>query len=328
MKQNITLKKIATMLNLSISTVSRALKNHPDISEATKQRIKELSETMEYEPNTYAINLKTNKSKEFCVIVPAISNYFYHSFIGALEEEVRNFGYSLIILQSGDDPAIEFENIKRCKQMRIAGLFISSIGNLDLLLKLDEENFPVIFFDKVPGYEACNRVCVADTEAAVIAAQTLVQYQKKQIISIFGPADLSITKRRLSAYQNFFKQHNEHCNIRIMHAPSPYHASLIVQEAFTALNKPDAIFCMSDEILTGVMKSVQYMHLKVPQDVGIIAISNGFIPQLYTPEITYVETSGFKLGKLSFSRMMSCMAGNSFKRELILDTILVNGGSL
>lgn len=327
MKQNITLKKIAEMLNLSISTVSRALKDHPDISEETKSRIKELSATMEYEPNAYAINLKTNKSKEFCVIVPAISNYFYHAFISALEEEARLFGYSLIILQSGDNEAIELENLRRCKQMRIAGLFISSMGNLDYLLKLDEENFPVIFFDKVPDYEACDRVCVADTEAAVIAAQALIHHQKKRILSIFGPEALSITKKRLGAYTDLFSPYPE-INLSIKHAPSSYHASLIVNEAFTAFTKPDAIFCMSDEILTGVMKSVQYMHLKVPQDVGVIAISNGFIPQLYTPETTYVETSGFKLGKLAFSRMLSCMSGQSFKRELILDTILVNGGSL
>ena len=113
------------MLNLSISTVSRALKNHPDISVDTKIKVKELAAIVDYEPNTYAINLRTNSSKEFGVIIPAISNDFYQSFISSLEEEARLYGNTLIIMQSGEDPVIELENLKRCKQNRMAGVFVS-----------------------------------------------------------------------------------------------------------------------------------------------------------------------------------------------------------
>src|SRR5487761_2403022 len=106
MKNITTLKKISQSLNLSISTVSRALKNHPDISQHTKNKVIELANTLEYEPNTYAIQLRTNNSKAFGLIVPTISNYFYDSFIGAVEEECRRIGYSVLILQSGDDAAV------------------------------------------------------------------------------------------------------------------------------------------------------------------------------------------------------------------------------
>ena len=104
MGQTATLKKISVQLNMSISTVSRALKNHPDISENTKRKVKELAALMEYEPNSYAVNLRTNKSKVLGLIVPAISNMFNESFISAVENEARNSGSSLLILQSGDDP--------------------------------------------------------------------------------------------------------------------------------------------------------------------------------------------------------------------------------
>ena len=123
MSQNATLKKISTQLNLSISTVSRALKNHPDISENTKRKVKELAALMEYEPNTYAVNLRTNVSRIFGLIVPVISNLFYESFISAVEEDARKLGYSLMILQSGNDSMIEIENLKLCKQTRVAGIF-------------------------------------------------------------------------------------------------------------------------------------------------------------------------------------------------------------
>ena len=111
MKSKATLKTISTTLNISISTVSRALKNHPDISDDTKKRVKELAELMEYEPNTYAINLRTNQSKLLGVIVPQISGFFYHSFVEAIEEEGKKQGYSLLILQSGDDPGAEMDNL-------------------------------------------------------------------------------------------------------------------------------------------------------------------------------------------------------------------------
>src|ERR1035437_9963436 len=114
-----TLKKISQVLGLSISTVSRALKNHPDISEKTKTKVIDLASTLEYEPNANAINLRTSKSKIFGLIVPYISNFFYDSFISAVEEEIRSHGYSLMILQSGDDPAIEMENLKLCRQNRV-----------------------------------------------------------------------------------------------------------------------------------------------------------------------------------------------------------------
>ena len=85
---------------------------------------------------------------------------------------------------------------------------------------------------------------------------------------------------------------------------------------------------MSDEILTGVMKSIQELNLKIPEDIAIIAISNGFFPKLYTPEITYVETNGHKLGKLAFGRMLSLLAGNSETQELVQESALVEGGSI
>ena len=113
---NTTLKKISEILGLSISTISRALKDHPDISDKTKQRVVELATTLDYEPNANAINLRTSNSKLFGLIVPSISNGFYNSFISSVEEECRRNGYSLMILQSGDSPDIEITKIMPAEQ--------------------------------------------------------------------------------------------------------------------------------------------------------------------------------------------------------------------
>ncbi len=323
---NTTLKEISLLLGLSISTVSRALKNHPDISEKTKQRVKELADSLDYEPNANAIQLRTSKSNLFGLVVPSISNFFYHSFISAVEEESRRNNYSLMILQSGDDPAIEIANLKLCRQNRISGLFAcisTETNNVDAFLKLKELDIPVIFFDKVPEIKNCNKVCVADEGSATMAAATILKKKKKEVLALFGNKHLLITRKRLSA---FTKTIDNKTNLQVCHANNAEEAEALTLEYLS--QKPDTVFCMSDEILTGSMKAVQRRALKVPKDISVIAISNGFIPKLYFPEITYVETSGYKLGKLAFSAMMACIAGSTFIQELTTESILVEGGSM
>ena len=323
---NTTLKKISEVLGLSISTISRALKNHPDISERTKQRVTELANALDYEPNANAIHLRTSKSNLFGLIVPTISNFFYESFIASVEEETRRNNYTLMILQSGDDPAVELDNIKFCRQNRISGLFsciTSQTNNIDAFLKLKALDTPVIFFDKVPDMPGCNKVCVADTVSATIAANAIIEKKKKKVLALFGNSQLSITKKRLDA---FTKTIDKKATLLIHHASDTASAEEITYKLLK--QKPDTVFCMSDEILSGAMKAIQKANLKIPADIAVIAISNGFIPKLYYPEITYVETSGYKLGKLAFSSMMACMAGSTFIQDLTIESLLVEGGSL
>ena len=323
---NTTLKKISEVLGLSISTISRALKNHPDISEKTKQRVTELANALDYEPNASAIQLRTNKSNLFGLIVPTISNFFYDSFIASVEEESRRNNYSLMILQSGDNPAIEIENLKLCRQSRVSGVFVcisSQTTNIDPFFKLKDLDIPVIFFDKVPEVNNCNKVCVGDTASAIIAANTILEKKKKKVLALFGNNMLSITKKRKDAFTNAtdkkIKLFSQHAN------------NSLEAEEITALmlkEKPDTVFCMSDETLIGAMKAIQKANLKIPDNISVIAISNGYIPKLYYPEITYVETSGYKLGKLAFSSMMACIAGSTFIQELTIESLLVEGGSI
>jgi len=112
MQQNSTLKKLAEILQLSISTVSRALKDHPDISDETKKRVKELASTLEYEPNSFAINLRNNTSNVLGIMVPSVDNFFYDSFIAAVEQEARQQNYSVLIMQSGESMDVETANLK------------------------------------------------------------------------------------------------------------------------------------------------------------------------------------------------------------------------
>ncbi|HEX5651947.1 MAG TPA: LacI family DNA-binding transcriptional regulator [Chitinophagaceae bacterium] len=327
-----TLKKISSQLNLSISTVSRALKNHPDISENTKRKVKDLAALMEYEPNSYAVNLRLNKSYVFGLIVPAISNMFYDSFIAAVEEGARKKGYLLMILQSGDDPLVEAENLKLCKHNRVDGIFISlgpQSGAIDLINKYQQSGIPVVFFDKVPVAGSFDRICMADEEAATLAAYTILKYKKKRVLGLFGNPDLSITIKRKEAFLHVLDKEKK-ISTQILCCRNSEEARKETDRALlqSKAQRPDHIFCMSDELLIGAMKAIHQSGLIIPTDISVLAISHGFLPGIFNPEITYIETNGQALGKLAIARMLEKIEGNSPPRSIILPSRLVKGHSL
>ncbi len=326
---NTTLKKISEILGISISTVSRALKHHPDISLKTRQKVIELAEALDYEPNASAVQLRTKNSKLLGLMVPTVSNYFYETFIAAVEEDARKQGFSVMILQSGNDPAIELENLKLFRQNRVSGVFVclsSSTKDMKGFERMREMDIPVVFFDNVPDESNFHKICMADEKSAQLAAELILQHPYQSILAIFGNPLLSITKKREAALQKAFQQHSN-IQLLIEHAHSSEEAKTISHKM---LNKhlPDIIFCMSDEVLIGVLKTIQEKGLRYPDNIALLTISNGTIPKLFHPQITYIETSGEKMGRLSFAHMLNCINSNSEPRELLVDAVLVQGGSL
>ncbi|MBL7732032.1 MAG: LacI family DNA-binding transcriptional regulator [Chitinophagaceae bacterium] len=329
--QQSTLKKLSEVLGISISTVSRALKNHPDISESTKKKVKELAEAMEYEPNTYAVQLRTRQSNVLGIMVPTIDNFFYDSFISAVEEEARLHGYSVMIMQSRDKVQLETSNLQVFRKNMIMGLFASvSIETDDMtpFRKMEEMKTPVVFFDRVPETGDYKKVCLSDEEAAQMAAEAIIAKKKKNVLALFGHPHLSISRKRCDSFKETFARKSPGTKLTVLYPESIKESKKTVLEIFNSGERPDAIFCMGDLILIGVMYAVHQLKLKVPEDTGIISISNGLMPTLYDPKVTYVETSGYKLGKLAFSQMLYCLRNEPAENEVMLESILVEGGSL
>ena len=327
--ENVTLKKISEVLGLSISTVSRALKDHPDISQQTKLKVRELANTLDYEPNANAINLRTRNNHIFGLMIPSANNSFYNSFLSALEDDCRKNGYSLIIMQSGDDPEVEKSILRLYRQNRVAGIFACispETKELDAFKKMDDLSIPVVFFDKIPDMD-CYRVSVNDESAAVMAVTELLKLNKKNILAIFGNKNLSITKNRLKAFKETLQQHPS-VQSNIEFANNNRDATEICFRQFQSGQQPDAVFCMSDEIMTGAMKALQQLQIPYPEKTGIITISDGTLPHLYYPEITYVETSGYKLGKIAFDCMMARVNNAPHAKNNLIEPLLFSGGSL
>jgi LacI family transcriptional regulator len=326
-----TLKKLSGILGISISTVSRALSDHPDISEMTKKKVKELATMMEYEPNNYAVQLRTRQSHVLGILVPSIDNFFYDSFIAAVEEDARAHGYSVLIMQSKDQVEIENSNLNLFRKSMVSGVFAAvtvETEDMKLYERLLASEIPVVFFDRVADLEGCSKVCIADEMAARIAAEAIIEKKKKRVLALFGHPHLSITQKRSASFENVFASRSPKTKLQLEFPETIAESKRLVLQVLKEKKKPDCIFCMGDLILIGVMYAIHQLNLKIPEDISVISISNGFIPTMYNPKITYVETSGYKLGKLAFLQMLSAVKNEPVKAEVSLESHLVEGGSL
>jgi LacI family transcriptional regulator len=168
---------------------------------------------------------------------------------------------------------------------------------------------------------------MADAEAGFLGADTLIRKGRKRILALFGDHALSITRKRLKAFQGTFQRHAADGHLTICHARSQQEARQITFEAL-ADQTYDAVFAMSDEILAGAMKAIMQHRLRIPEDIGVLAISTGLIPGLYEPEISYIETSGETLGKRSFEILHKCMSKATPLGEFLVPSTLVEKGSV
>ena len=234
-------------------------------------------------------------------------------------------------MQSRDKVQLETSNLHLFRKNMVMGLFASvSIETDDLtpFRKLEEMKIPVVFCDRAPVEDGYHKVCLADEAAARIAAEAIIEKGKKNVLALFGHPHLSITKIRCATLKETFARLSPTTKLSIAYPEGIPESKRVALEALKDSNRPDTIFCMGDLILIGVMYAVHKLKLKVPEDISIIGISNGLIPTMYDPKITYVETSGFKLGKLAFAQMLSCLRHDNSPNEVRVESILVEGGSL
>jgi len=329
--QQSTLKKLSEVLGLSISTVSRALKDHPDISQATKVKVKELAEMMEYEPNGNAVQLRTRQSNVLGILVPSINNFFYDSFIASVEEEARQHGYSLLIMQSRDSLQLETSSLHLFRKKMVMGLFVSistEIEDLSPFLKLKEMNVPLVFFDRVPDTPGFLKVCLSDERAAALAAEAIIAHKKKHVLGLFGHPHLTLSRKRAASFKETLEKRAPDTTLDMSYPENSDESRKVALSWLSGPRKHDVIFCMGDLILIGVMQAIHELNLKVPEEIAVIGISNGLIPTFFNPRTTYVETSSYKLGKLAFSQMLSCIKGEEVEEEVFVESMLVDGGSL
>lgn len=300
-----TIKDLAEMLNISTSTVSRALKDHPDISSSVKLRVKEAAETFNYVPNDFAINFRKNSSKVIGLIVPEITMFFVPSIINGISAVLNKEGYHFFILSSNDSYETEKQNIQTCINSRVDGILISltkETKDCEHLKKIEEMEIPTIIFDKTVSQNIFESVVFDNEKKSESSAKKLIDHGCKNILAIFGDENLEITQSRLSAFENTIKKTSDiHLNIIFCKSAD------IVKEKLDALlkdNSFDGFFAMSDETLIGLHSSLIKRNLN-DSNKKVVAISEGTLPKYLDETYEYQINDGYEMGTFAAKQLMN-----------------------
>ena len=311
--KRITIKDLADLLQISTSTVSRALSNHPDISDAVKKRVKEAAETFNYIPNDFAINFRKKSTKVIGLIIPKMSMFFIPSIIEGISAKFNKEGYKFFILSSEESLEIEKENLQTCANLRVDGVLISLTSKTQDFAhfkKLDDLGIPVVLFDKSLSEQKYDQVVFNNEKDAEECAKKLVHYQCKNILAIFGDKDLEITEKRRKSFENYLNNYSE-INYKSIFCDS---AEMVKEklEIILEYEKFDGIFAMSDETLAGLNYALKIRGLSA-KPYKIIAISEGIFPKYLNPHYEFIKNDGIKMGMMAASILLEKIKNSDYK---------------
>jgi len=327
MKHN-TLKDIAKKLKISASTVSRALSNHPDISEETRIKVKTLADKLNYSPNPIAQSLKSNKTTTIGVIVPEIKHDFFSSAISGIEDVAYQSGYTILLSQSNESFEREVVNTNALMRHRVAGVIVSisqNTKNGDHFKLLLDRNIPLVFFDRACDDVEADKVVIDDEKSAYEAVIHLINKGYKNIAHLAGPKELSVCKNRLQGYLAAIKssKQNEFILYGGMHEDDGFR---LMDLLITENNLPDSIFCVNDPVAMGAYQRIMEAGLQIPKDIAIVGFSNNKITNMVIPKITTVDQPSFEMGRKAAEILIDLIENPSKKikpKTIVLNTSLI-----
>jgi DNA-binding LacI/PurR family transcriptional regulator len=300
-KGQVTIKDIAKELGISPSTVSKALKGHPDISASTKKAVRELVDKWDYKPDPIALSLKGGHTKTIGVIVPEIVHYFFSTVIGGIEDLAFDSGYHVMFCQSSELYSREVKAVDTLLASRVDGILVSlakSTYDFDHFRKIKNAGIPLVFFDRICDEIDTDRVLVDDEAGAYEAVKHLIITGCRNIVHLSGPQNLLIGKCRKEGYLKAlrdFKMPVDENNI--INCDTPEDARKLVPELMDRKIIPDGIFAVNDLTAAMAMNIIKDKGYKIPEDIEIVGFTSGLTSDLTNPTLTSVEQNGYLMGK-------------------------------
>jgi LacI family transcriptional regulator len=329
---SVTIKDISKALNISASTVSRALRGSYQISDETKKIVLEYAEKINYRPNPVALSLKERRSRVIGVMVCEIANNFFSEAINGIESIAYNRGYHVVISQSHESEQREKVNIEHYASRSVDGMLISLASeteDITYLKELFDKGLPIVFFDRITDEIDTHKVTANNYLGALHATEHLIFQGYKKIAHITSSPSLSITKERLKGYMDALQKHNIPSNDSLIKYCN-YGGMVLaeIEKAIAELQngriKPDAVFTASDRITTLCFELVK--NLKLKKELGFAGFTNSKVGQLFNPPMTAVKQPAFEIGQLATQLLIEMIES---KRPIvdfhtkILDTELI-----
>ena len=325
-----TIWDIAIKLNVSISTVSRALRNAPDINPETKKAVLDLAHQLDYQPNTIATSLRKNKTDIIGVMVPEFVHAFFPSIILGIQEVANAAGYKVMVMQSGESLEIEKHNLQAMVSSRVDGLILAitrETNDYEHIISAQRKGLPIVFFNRVVDELQGSKVMVDDYKGAYIAVQHLIQTGCRRIAHLAGPENMTIGRNRLNGYLDALKAHQVPIEDElIMHCDFVDGRARACTQTLLALeNRPDALFAVNDPTAIEALICIRENGLSIPDDIALAGFSNAPHGAFVTPSLTSVVQPIHEIGGLAAQLLLrQIKAPQQFIPEThVLDTTLV-----
>ena len=291
----ITIRDIARELNISVSTVSRALQNHPDISEKTKDVVRECARRLNYKPNIMASNLRTSKNTTIGVVIPELNHHFFSSVLDGIEQAANEAGYNILICQTGEDVQKEIRSVHTLIGSRVAGILVGvskQTTNLQHLQDILDNGIQLVLYDRPCPSLKCDQVVSDDYMGAFNAVEYLIQTGKRKIMYLSSSFHIPITDDMIVECDTRSKA--------IIATPS------ILQRD----QRPDAIFCVNDDCAAGVLHVAKILGMTIPNDLSICGFSDAPLCRATQPMLTTVQQHGVDIGKRAMQRLLIRLNGD------------------
>ena len=310
MNKPATIKDIARQLNVSISTVSRAMRNAPDVNADTRRAVMALSEELNYQPNRLALSLKQKQTHNIGVIVPNL-DFVMSTMVKGIDEVALEAGYTVMVCQSNESFGREIVNTRRLLDSLVDGFIVSVSSETKVFdhLRKIQEKMPMVVFDRVTPFLTAPSVRIDNEEGGFLATEHLIEQGYKRIAILAGPKYLGISSNRLEGYMRALKKHKlKPDNDLIINCDfNQQYAYVATQELLAMKKRPDAIFTISDRMAIGAMLAIKEKGLRMPHDIGLVGFNNEPVTSLVTPGISSVDQPAFELGKVAAKLFIESM---------------------
>jgi LacI family transcriptional regulator len=329
----VTIKDIARELGISPSTVSKALKGHPDISPVTKKAVRDLVEKWNYKPDPIALSLKGGLTKTIGVIVPEIVHYFFSTVISGIEDLAYDSGYHVMFCQSNESYEREVKAVATLLSSRVDGILVSvckATSDFEHFKSIRKSGIPLVFFDRICEELDTDRVIVDDESGAYEAVKHLINTGCKNIVHLAGPQNLNIGRNRKSGYIKALVEFNQPVvEDNIIKCDTSEEARLVVPALLKREQRPDGIFAVNDLTAAEAMKIIKLNGFKVPDDISLVGFTSGIMSDLTDPPLTSVEQHGYTVGEEAVRLLIDKIENkvDTLSRTKIIKTELVRKGS-
>ena len=330
-KPQITIKDIARALNVSPSTVSRALKDNPDISQETRELVQKYAREHNYKPNEMAVNLRASRSNTIGVIVPHLVHHFFSCVLSGIEKSAAEAGYNIIVAQSNDSYEQEVKIVHSFLAARVCGVIVSlakETSRYEHYRELQENNIPIVFYDRICTGLKTERVVVDDYAGSFAAVEYMIQTGCKRIFFYGAAPHLEITKNRKNGYLDAMKKYKIPVDdSMVLFCDTRERAIAITPDLLESEKCPDGFFAINDETAAGILYACKLVGVKVPDEVSICGFTDGAIAQNTDPKLTTVEQHGEEVGRSAFNILKEKLEGGQEKscNKIVRTNLVVRG---